>query len=89
MKATAKRAVTASTNVPTSCTWPVAGKTDAMSRTGYKRNRHCVRRQHRTTKEEQMVRRLSIGELVTAVLLLTALTWAAVQLGPIAIERWF
>ena len=36
-----------------------------------------------------MVRGLSKGEVVTVILLLTALTWAAVQLGPMAIERWF
>ncbi len=33
--------------------------------------------------------RLSMGELVTVILLLAALTWAAVQIGPIALERWF
>ena len=36
-----------------------------------------------------MVRGLSTTELVTALLLLAALTWAAVQLGPTAIDRWF
>lgn len=36
-----------------------------------------------------MVRRLSATELMTAILLLAALIWAAVQLGPTAIERWF
>ena len=36
-----------------------------------------------------MVRRLSVTELVTGILLLAALTWAAVQLGPTALERWF
>jgi hypothetical protein len=36
-----------------------------------------------------MVRRLMDTETVVAVLLLAALIWAAVQVGPIAIERWF
>jgi hypothetical protein len=36
-----------------------------------------------------MMRRLSVPELVMAFLLLVALAAAAVQLGPIAIERWF
>ena len=36
-----------------------------------------------------MLQRLSMTELVTAILLLAALTWAAVRIGPIAIERWF
>lgn len=36
-----------------------------------------------------MVRRLMLSETVVAVLLLGALIWAAVQVGPIAIERWF
>jgi hypothetical protein len=36
-----------------------------------------------------MVRRLMLSETVVAVLLLAALIWAAVQVGPIAIERWF
>ena len=36
-----------------------------------------------------MVRHLALSEAVVAVLLLAALIWAAVQVGPIAIERWF
>jgi hypothetical protein len=36
-----------------------------------------------------MVRQMTVTELVLAVLLVAALAWAAVQLGPIAIERWF
>ena len=36
-----------------------------------------------------MVRQLASSEVVVAVLLLAALIWAAVQVGPIAIERWF
>jgi hypothetical protein len=36
-----------------------------------------------------MVRHLAFSEAVVAVLLLAALIWAAVQVGPIAIERWF
>jgi hypothetical protein len=36
-----------------------------------------------------MVRRVMASEMVVAVLLLAALVWAAVQVGPIAIERWF
>jgi hypothetical protein len=36
-----------------------------------------------------MVRRLTFTESVVAVLLLAALIWAAVQVGPTAIERWF
>jgi hypothetical protein len=32
---------------------------------------------------------MTVSELVLAVLLVAALAWAAVQLGPIAIERWF
>ena len=40
-------------------------------------------------KEEHMVRRLSLTDTVVAVLLLAALIGAAVQVGPIAIERWF
>jgi hypothetical protein len=36
-----------------------------------------------------MVRHFSKTELGTAVLLVAALVWAAVQLGPTAIERWF
>jgi hypothetical protein len=36
-----------------------------------------------------MVRRVMDTETVVAVLLLAALIWAAVQVGPIAIERWF
>ena len=36
-----------------------------------------------------MVRQLANSEAVVAVLLLAALIWAAVQVGPIAIERWF
>ena len=43
----------------------------------------------RVRKEEMMVRLLSITELVTGILLLAALTWAAIQLGPTALERWF
>jgi type II secretory pathway component PulJ len=36
-----------------------------------------------------MVRGLTLPEAVVAVLLLAALIWAAVQVGPTAIERWF
>jgi hypothetical protein len=36
-----------------------------------------------------MVGRLMLTETVVAVLLLAALILAAVQVGPIAIERWF
>jgi hypothetical protein len=36
-----------------------------------------------------MVRQLALAEAVVAVLLLAALIWAAVQVGPTAIERWF
>jgi hypothetical protein len=36
-----------------------------------------------------MVRRLTITEAGVAVLLLAALIWAALQVGPTAIERWF
>jgi hypothetical protein len=36
-----------------------------------------------------MVRGLTLTEAVVAVLLLAALIWAAVQVGPTAIERWF
>lgn len=36
-----------------------------------------------------MAGRLPWMELATGLLLLAAPTWAAVQLGPIAIERWF
>ena len=36
-----------------------------------------------------MVRRLMLAETVVAVPLLAALVWAAAQVGPIAIERWF
>jgi hypothetical protein len=43
----------------------------------------------RVRKEEQMVRQLALSEAVVAVLLLAALIWAAVQVGPTAIERWF
>jgi hypothetical protein len=43
----------------------------------------------RVRKEELMVGRLSVTELVILILLLAALTWAAVQLGPTALERWF
>ena len=43
----------------------------------------------RVRKEEQMVRHLTLTEAVLAALLLAALIWAAVQLGPTAIERWF
>jgi hypothetical protein len=43
----------------------------------------------RVRKEKQMVRRLTLTETVVAVLLLTALIWAALQVGPTAIERWF
>ena len=43
----------------------------------------------RVRKEGLMVRGISITELVTGILLLAALTWAAVQLGSIALERWF
>jgi hypothetical protein len=43
----------------------------------------------RVRKEELMVQRLSVTELVTGILLLAALMWAAVQLGPTALERWF
>ena len=42
-----------------------------------------------TRKEEDMTQGLSTTELVTAILLLAVLTLAGVQLGPIAIERWF
>jgi hypothetical protein len=40
-------------------------------------------------RKKEMVRGLSRTELMTAILLLAALAWAAVQLGPTAIERWF
>jgi hypothetical protein len=43
----------------------------------------------RDRKEEDMTQGLSTTELVTAILLLAVLTLAGVQLGPIAIERWF
>ena len=43
----------------------------------------------RVRKEDHMGLRLSVTEIVVAILLLAALTWAAVQLGPTAIERWF
>ena len=43
----------------------------------------------RVRKEELMVQRLSLTELVTGVLLFAALTWAAVQLAPTALARWF
>jgi hypothetical protein len=43
----------------------------------------------RVRKEEQMDRRLTLSETLVAVLLLAALIWAAVQVGPTAIERWF
>jgi hypothetical protein len=33
--------------------------------------------------------RLTFSEALVAVLLLVALVWAAVQVGPTAIERWF
>jgi hypothetical protein len=36
-----------------------------------------------------MVRRLTWSDRGIAILLLAALVWAVVQLGPIAIERWF
>ena len=36
-----------------------------------------------------MVRQLAVSEAVVAVLLLATLIWAAVQVGPTAIERWF
>ena len=36
-----------------------------------------------------MVQRLTAAELVTGVLLLAALAWGAVQLAPVAIDRWF
>ena len=36
-----------------------------------------------------MVRDVMLTETVVAVLLLAALIWAAVQVGPLAIERWF
>jgi hypothetical protein len=36
-----------------------------------------------------MVRRVTLPEAAVAVLLLAALIWAAVQVGPTAIERWF
>lgn len=36
-----------------------------------------------------MARRLTLTEGLIAVLLLAALIWAAVQVGPTAIERWF
>jgi hypothetical protein len=36
-----------------------------------------------------MVRRLTLTESVVAVLLLAALVWAAVEVGPTAIARWF
>jgi hypothetical protein len=36
-----------------------------------------------------MVRQLEFSEAVVAVLLLAALIWAAVQVGPTAVERWF
>ena len=36
-----------------------------------------------------MVQRLTVSELVTAILLVMALASAGVRLAPIAIERWF
>jgi hypothetical protein len=36
-----------------------------------------------------MVRHLTFTEAVVALLLIAALIWVAVQLGPIALERWF
>ncbi len=36
-----------------------------------------------------MTQRLTVSELVTAILLLVALASAGVELAPIAIERWF
>jgi hypothetical protein len=36
-----------------------------------------------------MARRLTLTEGLIAVLLLAALIWAAVQVGPTAMERWF
>lgn len=36
-----------------------------------------------------MVRRLTPTELVIAALLIAAMIWAAVEIGPTAIERWF
>jgi hypothetical protein len=47
-----------------------------------------VRSSGASGKEELMVQRLSVTELVTGILLLAALTSAAVQLGPTALERW-
>jgi hypothetical protein len=43
----------------------------------------------RVRKEEQMVRRLTLADVAVAVLLLAALIWTAVHVGPTAIERWF
>jgi hypothetical protein len=43
----------------------------------------------RVRREEPMVQRLTLSESVVAVLLLAALIWAAVEVGPTAIERWF
>jgi hypothetical protein len=36
-----------------------------------------------------MVQRLTVSDTVVGVLLVVALMWAAVQVGPTAIERWF
>jgi hypothetical protein len=36
-----------------------------------------------------MTERLSVLELLTGALLVAALMWTAVQLGPTALERWF
>ncbi len=36
-----------------------------------------------------MVRRLSPTELMIAALLIAAMVWAAIAIGPTAIERWF
>jgi hypothetical protein len=43
----------------------------------------------RDRKEEDMTQGLATTELLTAILLLAVLTLAGVQLGPVAIERWF
>ena len=36
-----------------------------------------------------MAQRMTVSDLVLALTLAAALAWAAVQLGPIALERWF
>jgi hypothetical protein len=43
----------------------------------------------RRVRKEALMVRLTLSETVVGVLLLAALVWAAVQLGPTAIERWF